>query len=269
VHKIEGHTNYVNNVRFNPDGTLLASASADQTARLWRLDGTQIMSIEHPLPAWGIDFHPDGERFASSPWDAARVPQASGAPPEEDPDLVTDERLILWDIDSGKQLSSLGPHTTAVRDIAFSHSGDFLAAADWNGGLTLWDMVTEQQVYSVEAFNHTIFRVAFSPDDSLIAVVGLETKIWDAQTGELLLTLDDHRAEIYDLAFSPDGQHLTTASVDGTVRVHVLDLEELVDLAKARLTRWWTQDECQQYLHTADCPVVDQDPHNHDSSTSP
>jgi WD40 repeat protein len=79
------------------------------------------------------------------------------------------------------------------------------------------------------------------------------------ETGQRLLTLKDHSDVIYDVAFSPDGHHLTTASVDGTVRVHLLNVEDLKELAVARLTRWWTLDECEQYLHTSDCPKNDED----------
>jgi WD40 repeat protein len=68
-------------------------------------------------------------------------------------------------------------------------------------------------------------------------VVVEETKILDSETGQHLLSLQNHSDVIIELAFSPDGRHLTKSSVDGTVRVHVLNLEELQDLAKARLTR--------------------------------
>ena len=166
---------------------------------------------------------------------------------------------MVWDLNSGELVNSLGPHPAEVRDLAFSHSGDLLAAGDWNGVLTLWSFPSGEELFSVEAFNHGIFRVVFSPDDALIAVVGEETKIWDVETGQHLLTLKDHSDVIFDVAFSPDGRYLTTASVDGTVRVHLLNLEELKELAKSRLTRWWTSDECQQFLHTTDCPPGDMD----------
>jgi len=41
---------------------------------------------------------------------------------------------------------------------------------------------------------------------------------------------------------------------DGTVRVLALDIDDLIDLARSRLTRSWTQDECQTYLHRDTCP---------------
>lgn len=260
LRQIDGHSYWVNNVSLNPDGTLLASASADQTTRLWDLDGTPIMTFEHPLPSWGIAFHPDGDRLATSPWDANRVDQDALSPPQDEAEIQEDERVVVWDLDSGDLIQDFGPHEAGVRDIAFSQDGNLLAAGDWNGVLTLWSYPTGEQLFSVEAFNHAIARVEFSPDDSLIAVVGEATKIWDAETGQRLLTLQDHNDLIYDVAFSPDGRHLTTASVDGTVRVHVLVLEELQELAKNRLTRWWTADECQQYLHAPECPLKENGP---------
>jgi WD40 repeat protein/serine/threonine protein kinase len=256
VRKIDGHDNWVSNISFNPDGSLLASASADQTVRLWNLDGNAIMTIDHPLQAWGIAFHPAEERLATSPWDANRVDQEADLS-LDDADIQPDERAVIWDLNTGELVNDFGPHPAGIRDLVFSHDGNLLATGDWNGVLTLWDYSTGEKLFSVEAFNHGIFRVVFSPDDTLIAVVGEETKVWDVETGQRLLTLKDHSDVIFDVAFSPDGRHLTTASVDGTVRVHLLDLEELKELAKSRLTRGWTPDECQQFLHSPDCPLGD------------
>jgi hypothetical protein len=38
------------------------------------------------------------------------------------------------------------------------------------------------------------------------------------------------------------------------VRVYLLSIEELVALARSRLTRGLTDEECQQYLHVDTCP---------------
>jgi len=42
---------------------------------------------------------------------------------------------------------------------------------------------------------------------------------------------------------------LLTSSNDGTVRIYALPIEEAVTLAKERLTRTWTAEECRQFLH--------------------
>ncbi len=72
-------------------------------------------------------------------------------------------------------------------------------------------------------------------------------KVWNVTTGEALLTLTGHTDAVYSVAFSADGTRLTTAG--GTVRVYALRIEDLVALARSRLTRTFTTKECQQYLH--------------------
>jgi hypothetical protein len=57
------------------------------------------------------------------------------------------------------------------------------------------------------------------------------------------------------LAFSPDGTRLAYTAADATVRVLALDIDDLIHLARSRLTRSWTQEECETYLHRETCPT--------------
>ncbi len=59
------------------------------------------------------------------------------------------------------------------------------------------------------------------------------------------------------LAFSPDGTRLAYTAADGTVRVLALDIDELIQLARSRLTRSWTPDECRTYLSVESCPSTE------------
>ncbi len=54
---------------------------------------------------------------------------------------------------------------------------------------------------------------------------------------------------------SLDGARLATAGMDGTVRVYALRLEDLIALAKTRVTRGLTDAECVTYLHVPACPA--------------
>jgi WD40 repeat protein len=103
----------------------------------------------------------------------------------------------------------------------------------------------------------TVSSVVFSPDGSMLATASNDetTKLWDATTGTELLTLLGHTNFVSDVAFSPDGTRLATASRDGTARVYLLNIDELIKLAKSRVTRSLTTEECQKYLHMETCPV--------------
>jgi WD40 repeat protein len=58
------------------------------------------------------------------------------------------------------------------------------------------------------------------------------------------------------VAFSPDGKRLATASEDWSVQVYALDLRELLKLARSRVTRTFTTEECQSYFQSVTCPSL-------------
>ncbi|MGD0233297.1 MAG: hypothetical protein ABSC55_02045 [Syntrophorhabdales bacterium] len=83
-------------------------------------------------------------------------------------------------------------------------------------------------------------------------------KVWDISTAqeraEEPLTLSGHTSAICGVLFSPDGKRLATASLDGTSRVLALPIEDLLTIAKSRVTRSLTKEECQKFLHIEGCP---------------
>ena len=122
----------------------------------------------------------------------------------------------------------------------------------------MWNVTTGTKLFDLAGHTGTVPDIAFSADGTRIATVSTDTtaKVWDAATGIQLLTLKGHTQEVYALAFSPDGTRLTTVSYDGTIRVWALRLEDLVQIARSRLTRELTADECLMYLHVNTCPAV-------------
>jgi hypothetical protein len=56
------------------------------------------------------------------------------------------------------------------------------------------------------------------------------------------------------LAVDHTGRFLVTSGWDGTVRFFLLSVEELMELARSRVTRALTPAECGQFLHRDVCP---------------
>jgi WD40 repeat protein len=121
----------------------------------------------------------------------------------------------------------------------------------------LWDLETGSERPVLRGHQAVIGGVAVSPEGARIATASDDgtTRLWNATSGEEVLTLFGHRALVFGVAFSPDGRLLATASADGTVALHLLPIDELVTLARQRVTRELSDAECRRFLHRPDCPA--------------
>jgi len=167
----------------------------------------------------------------------------------------------IFDTGSGVELLSLIGHLDWVTGIDFSPDGQWLASASFDTTAIVWDTTNGEVLFTLTGHTAPLWDVAFSPDGKNLASsdFGGTLKLWDltasaaAGSGVEMLSLDGYDLGP-DIAFSPDGRYLAVTHADGTVRILVLPIEELVVLAQERLTRDFSLEECQQYLHLEACP---------------
>jgi basic membrane protein A len=164
---------------------------------------------------------------------------------------------------TGELSLSLRGHTSVSWGIAFSPDGTRLATASNDGTAILWDVQSGQRLLRLHGHNGYVNHVAFYPDGTRLATAGQDgtVRLWDTATGQEVLTLRGNSSEIVRLAFSPAcsiltqegseqcGTRLVTAASDGTMRFYLTRIEDLLGLARARVTRSLTTEECQKYLH--------------------
>jgi WD40 repeat protein/DNA-binding SARP family transcriptional activator len=288
-----GHQDEIIALEFDPSGTRLASAAQDGTARIWDVAGERpplTLTEEIPgepgalTPVVDVAFSPDGETVATTTaqrglirtWDAATgarrltLKDGSGNPVpgnyeiEFSPDgtLVaapSGDTVYVWDSDTGGLVARL-PHSSEAVDLKFTPDRGHLITESTDGTLRIWDTKTWDEERSVAAgFGQA--QIVLSPQGDRLATLSEDgtIRLWDPETLEerqvIATGVGDRGSGPDALAFNPDGSRLAV-NVGGVVTVYALDVDDLVRLARQRLTRSWTEDECRTYLHREECPSV-------------
>lgn len=231
---IAAHSGVLNGISISPDGTLLATASDDYKAKVWNVSSgipgnEPLWTLDHPAAVYSIAFNEDGTRVIIG---------------------IQDGTAKIWDLTTGKNLLSLRGHTDAVIAATFNPEGTRVATTSWDGMARIWDASTGEKLLELRGHSNAVTAIAFSPDGKRVATASQDgtAKLWDAVSGNELLTFPGDGSSLGDIAFSPDGKLLATGGDNG-VRVYLMQIDDLIALAHARVTRELTSDECQKYLH--------------------
>lgn len=102
---------------------------------------------------------------------------------------------------------------------ALSPSGTYFAAAEMFGRITVWDHASGRDPVHLVGHGGPVGALAFSPDDRLLASVGLvdgSVRVWEHGTATQLATVETNADAVQRLAFSPDGRLLAAVRASGT-----------------------------------------------------
>ena len=127
--------------------------------------------------------------------------------------------VVVWPAGTSAGVHLTSGHTR-VTALSFHHSGERLAVAGEGGPTCLFDIATGTRLNTFGAIDGSP-AVAFSPKDSLIAIVDPDrsVRLRDSETSRSIIHLDGHGGDITSITFSSDGRRVLTISTDRIVRV--------------------------------------------------
>ena len=146
-------------------------------------------------------FSPDGNRLVSGSKDLS---------------------LILWDVQTGKQIGSLISHTDHVITVAFSPSGRQIASGSQDKTIRLWDSDALCPISVLKGHTSWIESITFSPDGTILASCSDDKTVrrWSTQSSKQTGSpMNGHTSGVRSVAFTPDGQQIISGSWDATLRV--------------------------------------------------
>jgi WD40 repeat protein len=234
----------VRSVEFSPNGSWIAAASDDGTARVWEVEtGTPVC---HPLlhggPVRVVDFAPAGNLLLTCSWDGTarlwQLPEGREAcPPVQHTDYLRhaafspdgrsfvtscdDGVARLWSTESPPRLLHFFNHSGRIRRAAFSPDGLRVATASDDRTARVWDVATGKPLGAPLVHPNAVNRITFHPGGRLVATASADhcARVWDWQSGQLATPLLRHNGLLSVVDFDHSGERLLTTGEDGIARL--------------------------------------------------
>jgi WD40 repeat protein len=96
----------------------------------------------------------------------------------------------LWEVDTGRELRTLGNHSNYVDSVAFSPDGKLALSGSWDRTVKLWEVDTGREVRTLAGHSNQVTYVVFSPDGKFVLSGSRRIlKVWDVVDGREVRSL--------------------------------------------------------------------------------
>jgi WD40 repeat protein len=268
---VSGSTDLRSAVAFSPDKKVVAlgSAKALRLYDLTTLEPPEPIKLITPLLGQqgfitSLAFSPDGKTLAANDsgqvrfWDAAalresitlgrydsEVEKVAVSPDSQTILGMSSSVLSTWDAATQKESSLPSEIANGFYFAVFSPNGRFLATANQNGTMKVWDVVSRKltatfndHLIQSETVEEVIGSLTVSPDGKALAAINrvtssngtgvtfdLSLKLWDADSPSEPVMLTSTKDFSLKSAFSPDGRTFAYyENVGDLATIHLWDV---------------------------------------------
>jgi WD40 repeat protein len=136
---------------------------------------------------------------------------------------MADNALRWWSTETREEFGTDTSHQAPATASAFSPDGLYMASADADGVIYVWEVENGGWLYIVEGAGAQINDIVFSADSSMLAAALADGRVMIWQTSDPSTpaqTLAEFFGAVNAVAFSPDMSILAAASDDGTLQLY-------------------------------------------------
>ncbi|MCQ2819273.1 MAG: WD40 repeat domain-containing protein [archaeon] len=195
----------------NPLGNLIASASNDETVRLWTnsVGAKSTILKGHTAPVRSVDFSLDSKYILTA---------------------SNDKIIKIFTLNDKKFHSSFPGHTNWVKCAKFSPDNRLIGSCSDDNTVRLFDISKRNIIYTFTDHIDKVNCCRFSPDGTCIASCSNDRKIkiWDIRSGRLIQHYDAHADKINSISYHPSGNYLISSSEDSTMKIWDLKLGQIL-----------------------------------------
>jgi WD40 repeat protein len=202
----KGDANWVQVLRFSPDGKTIASGTIEGDVKLWNLATKKnIKTLKgHLSEITSLEFSPDGQMIATGSFDST---------------------ITIWNILTGQEIKTFDARSGALWRVHFSPDGRAIAFVGLKDNkLKVWDFQTDKAPIALPCKSESLCRatddIVFGANNQTITYSGdsYSTTLWDIKTNREIKTIKWQIGE--QPFFSPDGKMVASGvagSGDNTV----------------------------------------------------
>ena len=197
---VTGHTLPISGVTYSSDGKLLATASMDNTIRIFDATTFQLIKTCKGLETLiGVPvFSPDAKYIVS--------PDASF--------------IKVWDLATGALVPIFKDFEVVIYSAAFSPDGKYLIGGCSQNYAKIWEFPSGKLVKTIKDHNWEVKSVCYSPDGKNLVTGSSDYSaiLYDATSGTIISKLLGHTDMVTSAIFTQDNKFVITGSFDGTFK---------------------------------------------------